>query len=135
MVRFLPFYIYLFKILFIFFCTSIFSATTNQKNVETATPSVRKSLRNAVHQEPTEKRKTLLQADIKGKPTSVSVDTVGFKNSYFDEEESAKNLSRLWHIHCALEHLLMIQINLNLSSGKKCLLNSLLSLLILSIFL
>lgn len=114
----------LFELIFKFFISQLFnifncSAASNQKSVETAAPSVRKSLRNAVHQEPVEKRKTLLQADIKGKPASAPVDALGFKNSHFDEAESASSLSRLWHIHCTLEHLLMIQINLNLSSGKK----------------
>lgn len=48
-----------------------------------------------------------------------SDDDAGFKNSHFDEHESTERISKLFQIHCTLEHLLMMHIHLNLANGKK----------------
>ncbi|XP_075148015.1 zwilch kinetochore protein [Haematobia irritans] len=87
----------------------------NKENAQIV-PNVRKSLRNAVLQDSAAMRKTLLHNDVKTTATSVKNDILGFKNSNFDELETAKTLSKLLQIHCTLEHLLMIHINLNINS-------------------
>lgn len=78
-------------------------------------PNVRKSLRNAVMQDNAAMRKTLLHNDVKSAGNKMKNDVISFKNSNFDEHESAKTLAKLLQIHCTLEHLLMIHIHLNLS--------------------
>lgn len=78
--------------------------------------NVRKSLRNAVIQDNTVVRKTFLHNNIKSSDSKAKDDIACFKNSNFDEHESAKKLAKLLQIHCTLEHLLMIHVNLNLSS-------------------
>ncbi|XP_073820080.1 zwilch kinetochore protein [Musca autumnalis] len=90
-------------------------AQENKEN-STAVPNVRKSLRNAVLQDTAAMRKTLLHNDVKSSLNNIKNDVVGFKNSNFDEHETAKTLSKLLQIHCTLEHLLMIHIHLNISS-------------------
>lgn len=60
-------------------------------------------------------RKTLLHNDVKSAGNKMKNDAISFKNSNFDEHESAKTLAKLLQIHCTLEHLLMIHIHLNLS--------------------
>ncbi|KAH8355578.1 hypothetical protein KR200_008666, partial [Drosophila serrata] len=89
-------------------------------------PQLRKSLHNAVRGDPTPgaggMRKTLLHhngADKSGnaKYASKDDDEAGFKNSHFDEHESMERVSKLFQIHCTLEHLLMIQVHLNLPNA------------------
>uniref|UniRef100_A0A1I8PY40 Protein zwilch n=1 Tax=Stomoxys calcitrans TaxID=35570 RepID=A0A1I8PY40_STOCA len=79
-------------------------------------PNVRKSLRNAVMQDSAALRKTLLHNDVKHTASSMTNDILGFKNSNFDEHETAKTISKLLQIHCTLEHLLMIHLHLNITS-------------------
>ncbi|XP_017122824.1 protein zwilch [Drosophila elegans] len=89
-------------------------------------PQLRKSLHNAVRGDPMPgaagMRKTLLHhngANVKsgnaGKYAGDD-DDAGFKNSHFDEHESTERVSKLFQIHCTLEHLLMMHIHLNLSN-------------------
>ncbi|XP_017873976.1 PREDICTED: protein zwilch [Drosophila arizonae] len=62
-------------------------------------------------------RKTLLHNTAGGKQTGANYqndDLSGFKNSNFNEKESMLQISKLFQIHCSLEHLLMIHVNLNL---------------------
>lgn len=80
---------------------------------------MRKSLRNAVRPDPVATRKTLLHNKTKGDNKFEHEETVGFKNSNFDEIEVSERLAKLLQVHCALEHLLMIHVNLNLSNGKR----------------
>ncbi|KAH8232384.1 hypothetical protein KR032_005345, partial [Drosophila birchii] len=89
-------------------------------------PQLRKSLHNAVRGDPTPGaggiRKTLLHhngADKSknAKYSSMDDDEAGFKNSHFDEQESMERVSKLFQIHCTLEHLLMIQVHLNLRNA------------------
>ncbi|EDV90806.1 protein zwilch [Drosophila grimshawi] len=81
---------------------------------------LRKSLHNAVRGDaaPIGIRKTLLHhAAGSNKQTGQEYQNgaeSGFKNSNFDEQESVHRVSKLFQIHCTLEHLLMIHINLNL---------------------
>lgn len=82
-------------------------------------PNVRKSLRNAVRPDPVAMRKTLLHNKAKKDIKFEHEETIGFKNSSFDEIEVSERLAKLLQVHCALEHLLMIDINLNLSNGKR----------------
>lgn len=93
-----------------------FSVVQDNKENSAAVPNVRKSLRNAVFQDNAAMRKTLLHNDVKSTGKSIKNDVLGFKNSNFDEHETAKALSKLLQIHCTLEHLLMIHIHLNISS-------------------
>ncbi|KAI9584467.1 protein zwilch [Glossina fuscipes] len=91
-------------------------ARKDHKEDEAAILNVRKSLRNAVFQpENAAVRKTLLQNDRKA--SNDQDDLVGLKNSNFDEIESAQTLEKLFQIHCTLEHVIMIHINLNLSNA------------------
>lgn len=93
-------------------------------------PQLRKSLHNAVRGDPAPKagmRKTLLHHNDAAKSgnakyASQDDEEAGFKNSHFDEQESMERVSKLFQIHCTLEHLLMIQVHLNLPNGKweKC---------------
>uniref|UniRef100_A0A1A9WZ23 Protein zwilch n=1 Tax=Glossina brevipalpis TaxID=37001 RepID=A0A1A9WZ23_9MUSC len=93
-------------------------ATQEHKESEATVLNIRKSLRNAVAQpENTALRKTLLQNDRKAINEKSREDLTVFKNSNFDEIESAQSLAKLFQIHCAIEHLIMIHINLNLSSA------------------
>ncbi|KAM7363046.1 zwilch kinetochore protein [Cochliomyia hominivorax] len=92
------------------------SMAHDNKENDTVVPNVRKSLRNAVMQENAAMRKTLLHNDVKSTNNKMKNDIICFKNSNFDESESAKTLAKLLQIHCTLEHLLMVHINLNLSS-------------------
>lgn len=93
-----------------------YSAAQENKENSSAVPNVRKSLRNAVLQDSAAMRKTLLHNDVKSNVNIMKNDVIGFKNSNFDENETAKILSKLLQIHCTLEHLLMIHIHLNISS-------------------
>lgn len=93
-----------------------YSAAQENKENSSAVPNVRKSLRNAVLQDSAAMRKTLLHNDVKSNVNTMKNDVIGFKNSNFDENETAKTLSKLLQIHCTLEHLLMIHIHLNISS-------------------
>ncbi|KAH8406447.1 hypothetical protein KR215_000917 [Drosophila sulfurigaster] len=87
-------------------------------------PKLRKSLHNAVRGDTAPNgagaggmRKTLLHhsADSKQAPGKFqNGDDGGFKNSTFDEKDSLMSISKLFQIHCTLEHILMIHINLNL---------------------
>lgn len=61
-------------------------------------------------------RKTLLNIDSKSGGDKIQNDVIGFKNSNFNELETAKTLAKLLQIHCTLEHLLLIHNHLNLSS-------------------
>lgn len=85
-------------------------------------PKLRKSLHNAVRGDPTPGlRKTLLHhsGDPKQNGTKYqNDDTAGFKNSTFDRRESMMRISHLFQLQCALEHLLMIHINLNIPNGR-----------------
>lgn len=92
-----------------------FSLAHDNKENAAIVPNVRKSLRNAVVQDSATVRKTLLHNDVRNTEIAMKNDEIGFKNSNFDEHESAKALSKLLQIHCTLEHLLMIHINLNIS--------------------
>ncbi|XP_017485994.1 PREDICTED: protein zwilch isoform X2 [Rhagoletis zephyria] len=93
---------------------SLFDLRHNDENE--AMPNVRKSLRNAVRPEVVAMRKTLLHNTAKGGNKFKDEDAVGFKNSNFDEMDTAERLAKLLQVHCALEHLLMIHVNLNLSN-------------------
>lgn len=93
-----------------------YSAAQENKENSSAVPNVRKSLRNAVLQDSAAMRKTLLHNDVKSNVNTMKNDVIGFKISNFDENETAKTLSKLLQIHCTLEHLLMIHIHLNISS-------------------
>ncbi|XP_022216029.2 protein zwilch isoform X2 [Drosophila obscura] len=84
-------------------------------------PQLRKSLHNAVRGDATQgaagMRKTLLHLDADSRTTGVKYgdeDVAGIKNSHFDEHESMERISKLFQIHCTMEHLLMIHIHLNL---------------------
>ncbi|XP_001357566.4 protein zwilch [Drosophila pseudoobscura] len=83
-------------------------------------PQLRKSLHNAVRGDATPgggMRKTLLHLDADSRATAVKYgddDVAGIKNSHFDEHESMERISKLFQIHCTMEHLLMIHIHLNL---------------------
>ncbi|XP_067627644.1 protein zwilch isoform X2 [Eurosta solidaginis] len=90
---------------------SIFDARQDDNE---AMPNVRKSLRNAMRPDMVAMRKTLLHNTAKGGKKFQHEDVEGFKNSNFDEVETANFLAKLLQVHCALEHLLMIHINLNL---------------------
>ncbi|XP_053950882.1 protein zwilch [Anastrepha ludens] len=93
---------------------SLFDSRHNDENE--VMPNVRKSLRNAVRPDAVAMRKTLLHNTAKGANKFLHEDGVGFKNSNFDEIETAERLAKLLQVHCALEHLLMIHVNLNLSN-------------------
>ncbi|EDW82989.2 uncharacterized protein Dwil_GK22553 [Drosophila willistoni] len=58
-------------------------------------------------------RKTLLHLNAAVRKEKYD-DVPGLKNSRFDEDESLQRLSKLFQIHCTLEHLLMLQMHLNL---------------------
>ncbi|XP_030369345.1 protein zwilch [Scaptodrosophila lebanonensis] len=86
---------------------------------------LRKSLHNAARGEPTSGsnvgsiRKTLLYHTNNPKSAGgkqQNVEIAGFRNSYFDESETAVKIGKLFQIHCTLEHLLMIHLTLNLSN-------------------
>uniref|UniRef100_A0A6P4E764 Protein zwilch n=1 Tax=Drosophila rhopaloa TaxID=1041015 RepID=A0A6P4E764_DRORH len=86
-------------------------------------PQLRKSLHNAVRGDPTPgagMRKTLLHHNGAVKSGNAKYagddDDAGFKNSHFDEQESSERVSKLFQIHCTLEHLLMMHIHLNLAN-------------------
>lgn len=93
---------------------SLFDSPHNDE--KGAMPNVRKSLRNAVRPDPVAMRKTLLHNKAKGDNKFDHDETVGFKNSSFDEIEVSERLAKLLQVHCALEHLLMIHVNLNLTN-------------------
>ncbi|KAH8272083.1 hypothetical protein KR026_002862, partial [Drosophila bipectinata] len=95
--------------------------TANDEGSPQNVPQVRKSLHNAVRGDPAAgagMRKTLLHHNAGAKAGNAKYgkvdDDSGFKNSHFDEQESLERVSKLFQIHCTLEHLLMIHINLNL---------------------
>lgn len=80
--------------------------------------SVRKSLHNAAgfNQEiPQIQRKTLLHGQQNHRD---SIDNNGFQNSNFKITEIEMRLAKLGQIQLMLEHLLLIQINLNVNSSK-----------------
>lgn len=117
---------------YIFTESKLCSTNLLKGNVEVGTsaepsndiPKLRKSLHNAVRADPTPGgglRKTLLHHSGDTKQNGAkyqSDDTAGFKNSSFDAQESMMRISHLFQIQCALEHLLMIHINLNIPNGK-----------------
>lgn len=84
---------------------------------------LRKSLHNAMRGDAPGGggiRKTLLHNTAGSKQTVSNYqndDESGFKNSNFNERESMLQLSKLFQIHCTLEHLLMIHVNMNLPNG------------------
>jgi len=93
--------------------------STENKENENSIPSVRKSLHNAARQTQTmSNRKTLLHDAVKSTRTSQSDELLLFKNSYFDEKESLVQLAKLFQIHCVIEHILMMHVNLNLPNGN-----------------
>ncbi|XP_037955248.1 protein zwilch-like [Teleopsis dalmanni] len=93
-----------------------------QKNVvekenDAFVSNIRKSLKNAVRVEaPPIARKTLLYKNVE-KTKKLSIDSIGFKNSNFSENESGIHLAKLLQTHCILEHLLMIHIHLNINNS------------------
>ncbi|XP_050332421.1 protein zwilch [Bactrocera neohumeralis] len=93
---------------------SLFDSQHNNEKI--SMPDVRKSLRNAVRPDPVAMRKTLLHNKTKRDNKFEHEETIGFKNSSFDEIEVSERLAKLLQVHCALEHLLMIDINLNLTN-------------------
>ncbi|CAD6994602.1 protein zwilch [Ceratitis capitata] len=93
---------------------SLFELRHNDENG--TMPNVRMSLRNAVRPDTLAMRKTLLHNKTKGGDKFEHNETIGFKNSYFEETEVAERLAKLLQVHCALEHMLMIHVNLNLSN-------------------
>lgn len=117
---------------YIFTESKLCSTNLLKGNVEVGTsaepsndiPKLRKSLHNAVRADPTPGgglRKTLLHHSGDNKQNGAkyqSDDIAGFKNSSFDAQESMMRISHLFQIQCALEHLLMIHINLNIPNGK-----------------
>ncbi|XP_017034434.1 protein zwilch [Drosophila kikkawai] len=106
--------------------TSEVAAANDGDDAPQNLPQLRKSLHNAVRGDPTPgaggMRKTLLHHNSADKPgnakyASQDDDEAGFKNSHFDERESMERVSKLFQIHCTLEHLLMIQVHLNLPNA------------------
>ncbi|KAH8278338.1 hypothetical protein KR018_000036, partial [Drosophila ironensis] len=106
-------------------CSTHLLKDTNEKAGDAdspqSVPQVRKSLHNAVRGDAAAgagMRKTLLHHNGVGKAGNAKYgkddDDSGFKNSHFDERESMERVSKLFQIHCTLEHLLMIHVHLNL---------------------
>ncbi|ALC48037.1 zwilch [Drosophila busckii] len=78
---------------------------------------LRKSLHNAARGDAITSsgmRKTLLHPGHKQTSAKYPNGDDVFKNSSFDEQESVQRISKLFQIHCMLEHLLMMHINLNI---------------------
>lgn len=99
-----------------------FSKMNINENQQEAPPNVRKSLHNAqrgtIHGNAANanERKTLLHNTLeKGADASVHL---GFQNSSFIASDVNFKLSKLAQVHLIMEHLLMIQINLNLENGS-----------------
>lgn len=83
--------------------------------------NVRKSLHNAAgfnHEVAPIQRKTLLYGQ---QNLRESIDNTGFQNSNFKISEIEMRLAKLGQIQLMLEHLLLIQINLNVNSSKHAL--------------
>lgn len=96
----------------------MFISTTEDVKGNDAPLNVRKSIRNAMRPEATAtSRVTLLHSNIRKQPEIDNVDILSFKNSNFNANETNIQLAKLLQIHCTLEHLLMLQINLNISNG------------------
>lgn len=64
----------------------------------------------------TQQRMTLLHTN--SLTNDEESDLIGFQNSKFSRKEIEYKISRLAHVHLALEHLLQIQVHLNLENGK-----------------
>ncbi|KAH8407071.1 hypothetical protein KR222_005683, partial [Zaprionus bogoriensis] len=104
--------------------TNLLRATVEAESPEPQTdiPKLRKSLHNAVRGDSAPiagggMRKTLLHHSADTKQSAAKYqngDAAGFKNSNFDKHESMMRISHLFQMHCVLEHLLMIHINLNI---------------------
>lgn len=81
--------------------------------------NVRKSLHNAAgfsqQEVPQIQRKTLLHGQQNSRD---SIDNTGFQNSNFKISEIEMRLAKLGQIQLMLEHLLLIQINLNANSSR-----------------
>lgn len=81
--------------------------------------NVRKSLHNAAgfnhHEAPQIQRKTLLHGQQNSRD---SIDNTGFQNSNFKISDIELRLAKLGQIQLMLEHLLLIQINLNVNSSR-----------------
>ncbi|XP_030564056.1 protein zwilch [Drosophila novamexicana] len=95
------------------------NASLNDGSATNDISKLRKSLHNAVRSDTPGggMRKTLLHHSAGIKQPGAKYqngDVPGFKNSNFDEQESMLKVSKLFQIHCTLEHLLMIHIHLNL---------------------
>ncbi|KAH8310380.1 hypothetical protein KR044_001030, partial [Drosophila immigrans] len=99
------------------------SSTAAEPDAGNELPKLRKSLHNAVRGDAATNgvgagmRKTLLHHTADSKQAGGKFqngDSGGFKNSTFDEKDSLMAISKLFQIHCTLEHILMIHINLNL---------------------
>ncbi|XP_055904540.1 protein zwilch [Eupeodes corollae] len=80
--------------------------------------NIRKSIRSAIRPDatPSSHRKTFLHSNSNGTKKNRDSDVVGFQNSVFNQTDVETKLARLLQIHLALEHLLLIQINLNLEN-------------------
>ncbi|XP_055849797.1 protein zwilch [Episyrphus balteatus] len=80
--------------------------------------NIRKSIRSAIRPDatPSSHRKTFLHSNSNGSKKNRESDVVGFQNSVFNQVDVELKLARLLQIHLALEHLLLIQINLNLEN-------------------
>lgn len=63
------------------------------------------------------KRQTLMLRN-QNSDEDIDSDPSGFQNSTFNRVKSEKKIDRLAHIHLLMEHLLSIQIHLNLSDSK-----------------
>lgn len=99
---------------------SICSQTTNKMEQQSdAVLNVRKSLHTAAgfnhHESPQIQRKTLLHGQQNSRD---SIENTGFQNSNFKIKEIEMRLAKLGQIQMMLEHLLLIQINLNVNSSK-----------------
>lgn len=92
--------------------------TENKNDVGEVPMNIRKSIRSAIRTDatPSSQRKTFLHSNSNGPTKGRDSDVVGFRNSVFDQVDVEVKLARLLQIHLALEHLLLIQINLNLEN-------------------
>lgn len=96
-----------------------FSQAANKMEQNDAVLNVRKSLHNAAgfsqQEVPQVQRKTLLHGQQNSRD---SIDNTGFQNSNFKISEIEMRLAKLGQIQLMLEHLLLIQINLNVNSSR-----------------
>lgn len=101
------------------YASSIFSNTPSCEDNEPPI-NVRKTLQNAIGHSGGIRKTLINRHENNFKPTN---ETIGFSNSTFSPKDVERKLSHLSHTHLALEHLLLMQINLNLESGKNFLLS------------